>query len=149
MKSKKNLILIAFGSIVLIVVTLGATYAYFMAQGGGNANIDTNVITSTTDNLAFSFGEEIYISANENNFASGMGDLSDNTTGTAILTANNYTNTATETYNIYLIIEANDFEYTTDNQTPELLLNVTDPNGNKVENITGLVHYDDGFDITT
>ena len=52
-------------------------------------------------------------------------------------------------YNIYIIIEANNLEYTTPNNTPELLLNVTDPNGNKLTNITGLVHYEQGFDITT
>ena len=78
-----------------------------------------------------------------------MPSLSDSTTGSAILRANNTTNSATATYNIYLIIESNDFEYTTEEGTPELLLNVTDPNGNKVENITGLVHYENGFDITT
>ena len=52
-------------------------------------------------------------------------------------------------YNIYIIIESNNLEYTTSNNTPELLLNVTDPNGNKLTNITGLVHYEQGFDITT
>ena len=52
-------------------------------------------------------------------------------------------------YNIYIIIESNNLEYTTEDNTPELLLNVTDPNGNKLENITGLVHYEEGFDITT
>ena len=78
-----------------------------------------------------------------------MGNLSDSTTAQAILRANNTSNEATANYNIYLIIEENNFEYTTSDQTPEILLNVTDPNGNPVENITGLVHYEDGFDITT
>lgn len=78
-----------------------------------------------------------------------MGNLSDSTTAQAILRANNTSNEATANYNIYLIIESNNFEYTTSDQTPEILLNVTDPNGNPVENITGLVHYEDGFDITT
>ena len=53
-----------------------------------------------------------------------MPSLSDSTTGSAILRANNTTNSATATYNIYLIIESNDFEYTTEEGTPELLLNV-------------------------
>ena len=149
MDNKKNLVLLLVAGITLIIVTLGATYAYFQAQSNGGANIDTDVITGTTDLLSFSFGDEINIQANEENFAEGMPSLSDSTTGTAILRANNATNSATATYNIYLIIEANDFEYTTEDQTPEILLNVTDPNGNPVENITGLVHYEDGFDITT
>ena len=149
MKNKKNNILLVVAAITLITFTLGASYAYFQNQGMGGANIDTNVITGTTDLLSFRFGDEINIQANEENFAQGMPNLSDSTTGTAILRANNATNEATATYNIYLIIESNDFIYTTENQTPEILLNVTDPNGNHVENITGLVHYEDGFDITT
>ena len=148
-KNKKNIVFMAVAAITLIVVTLGATYAYFQAQGTGGANIDTDVITGTTDLLSFSFGDEINIQANEENFAEGMPSLSDSTTGSAILRANDATNSATATYNIYLIIESNNFEYTTEEGTPELLLNVTDPNGKKVENITGLVHYEDGFDITT
>ena len=48
-----------------------------------------------------------------------------------------------------MIIEDNDFEYSTENQTPELLLKVVDPNGNEVKNIDGLVYYENGFDITT
>lgn len=91
----------------------------------------------------------INIYATEENFAQGMGSISDSTTGQAILKANNTTNEATARYNIYLIIENNDFVYTTEEGTPEIVLNVTDPNGNKVENITGLVHYENGFDITT
>ena len=147
--NKRVLALFFLGAITLIAVTLGATYAYFTAQSGGGANIDTDVITGTTDNLSFSFGDEINIYATEENFGQGMGNISDSTTGQAILKANNTTNEATATYNIYLIIEANDFVYTTEEQTPEIVLNVTDPNGNKVENITGLVHYENGFDITT
>ena len=143
MKNKKNIFLMSIGAITLIAVTLGATYAYFTAQSGGSGNIDTDVITGTTDNLSFSLGEMINIYATEENFAQGMGSISDSTTGQAILKANNTTNEATAKYNIYLIIENNDFVY------PEIVLNVTDPNGNKVENITGLVHYENGFDITT
>ena len=148
-ENKKNIVFMVIGAITLIAVTLGATYAYFTAQSGGGANIDTDVITGTTDNLSFSFGDLINIYATEENFAQGMGNLSDSTTAQAILRANNTSNEATANYNIYLIIEDNNFEYTTENQTPEILLNVTDPNGNPVENITGLVHYEDGFDITT
>ena len=149
MKNRKNIVFMVIGAITLIAVTLGATYAYFTAQSGGSGNIDTDVITGTTDNLSFSFGDLINIYATEENFGQGMGSISDSTTGQAILKANNTTNEATATYNIYLIIEANDFVYTTEEQTPEIVLNVTDPNGNKVENITGLVHYENGFDITT
>ena len=152
MKQENNKKLIGItlvGVITLIVVVVGATYAYFQATSSGEGNIDTNVGTSNTDNLSFAFGEEIHINATEENFAQGMPSLSDSTTGTALLRPNNYTNQATATYNIYLIIENNNFVYTTENQTPEILLKVTSPTGQELENITGLVHAEDGFDITT
>ena len=149
MNNKKNTFFLVIGAITLIAVTLGATYAYFTAQSGGSGNIDTSVITGTTDLISFAFGSEINIQATEENFGQGMGSISDSTTAQVLLRANNTTNNVTTRYNIYLIIEENDFVYSTDEQTPEILLNVTDPNGNKVENITGLVHYEDGFDITT
>ncbi len=149
MDNKKNVLMGIIGVLTLLIFVVGATYAYFTVQGGSGANIDTNVITGTTDLLSFSFGDEINIQADEENFAQGMGDLSDNTTGTALLKTGNTTSNVDVTYNIYLIIEANDFVYTTEEAAPEILLNVTDPNGNPVENITGLVHYEEGFDITT
>lgn len=149
MDNKKKVLMRIIGVLTLLIFVVGATYAYFTAQGGSGANIDTNVITGTTDLISFSFGDEINIQANETNFGQGVGNLSDSTTAQALLRANNTTNSVTTRYNIYLVIESNDFEYTTENGTPEILLNVTDPNGNLVENITGLVHYENGFDITT
>ena len=148
-KNKKEMIMTLIGVITLILVVSGATVAYFVTQGGNNATENMNVITDTTDMLTFNIANDININANQDNFAPNAGDITSSTTATATLKANNTNNTATATYNIYLIIEANDFEYTTSDATPELLLEVTDPNGNKVENITGLVHYEEGFDITT
>ena len=105
---RKSIIYTGLAVFILLVVVLGATYAYFTAQSADGANIDTNVITGTTDNLSFSLGEMINIYATEENFAQGMGSISDSTTGQAILKANNTTNEATARYNIYLIIENND-----------------------------------------
>ena len=147
--NKKSILMGGIGVLTLLIFVVGATYAYFSAQGNSGARTDIDVITGTTDLISFSFGSEININATEENFGQGMGNLSDSTTAQALLRANNTTNSVTTRYNIYLVIEANNFEYTTENGTPEILLNVTDPNGNKVENITGLVHYENGFDITT
>ncbi len=143
----KTLILIAI--VTLLVFVSGITYAYFQTQGNNGANANVNVLSSSTDNLIFTVEKDIYINASVANFGEGMGDLSDDTNATATLIPNNYDNTASAMYNIYIIIESNNLEYTTEDNTPELLLNVTDPNGNKLENITGLVHYEQGFDITT
>ena len=91
MDNKKNVLMGIIGVLTLLIFVVGATYAYFTAQGGSGANIDTNVITGTTDLISFSFGDEINIQANETNFGQGMGNLSDSTTAQALLRANNTT----------------------------------------------------------
>ena len=148
-KLNKTKILMLVAIFTLMLFVGGATYAYFQNQTTGPTEGNLEIISNTVDNLMFNIEKEIYINANLNNFQRGMVDLSDDTDATATLIPNNYNNQATAMYNIYLIIETNDLEYTTMDHTPELLLNATDPNGNKLENITGLVHYDNGFDITT
>ena len=50
---KKVLVLSFLGVITLILVVVGATFAYFAAQGGDVINTDVNVQTATTDNLSF------------------------------------------------------------------------------------------------
>ena len=148
-KLDKTKTLIFVGIITLLLFVGGATYAYFAFSSANTIRGNMEIISNTVDNLMFNIEKEIYINANLANFGEGMEDLHDDTDATATLIPNNYDNQASAMYNIYLIIESNDLEYTTDNNTPELLLNVTDPNGNKLENITGLVHYENGFDITT
>ena len=71
-KKKKNLIFMSIAAVTLIVTILGATYAYFAAQGGGSSNTDIDIHTSTTDNLSFQIGEAISIKATQENFAENM-----------------------------------------------------------------------------
>ena len=150
---KKVLIISFIGVITLILVVVGATYAYFQATSSGEENINTNISSNTTDNLSFNIGNAININATEENFAQGMASLSGSTQASATLTANNYTNNATRNYYVYLNITNNNFVYTTDDNQTELFLSVTDPEGNPVTSISGLtpVTIDgvQGFDITT
>ena len=151
-KNKKQALILSIVAVVtLITLIVGATYAYFKAQGGTGGSSDVNVITATTDLLTFKIDKAINIGISQSEFKKGNPDASDSTGAHATLTASNSKNVekTTRSYNIYFVIDTNDFEYTTQNGTPELYLNVTDPNGNRLENITGLVHYDKGFDITT
>ena len=61
-KNEKKVLALSFlGVITFIAVVVGATFAYFTAQSNGGANIDTNIITGTTDLLSFKFGDEINI----------------------------------------------------------------------------------------
>ena len=148
---KKTMLLSIVGVLTLITLVAGATYAYFKAQGGEGGSSDVNVITATTDLLTFKIDKAINISISQSELKKGGTDVSDSTGAHATLTASNSKNVekTTRSYNIYFVIDTNDFEYTTQDGTPELYLNVTDPNGNSLENITGLVHYEKGFDITT
>ena len=151
-KNKKQaLILSIVGVLTLITLVAGATYAYFKAQGGEGGSSKVDVTTATTDLLTFKIDKAINISISQSELKKGGTDVSDSTGAHATLSASNSKNVekTTRSYNIYFVIDTNDFEYTTQDGTPELYLNVTDPNGNSLENITGLVHYDKGFDITT
>ena len=152
MENKKQAIVLSGVAIVaLLALIIGATYAYFQSTSSTGSDTDVNVVTATSDLLTFKIDKDINIIVSQSDFKKGAGNKSDSTKASAILTASNSKNieSSSDRYNIYFIIEANDFIYTTDNATAEILLNVTDPNGNKVENITGLVHTDKGFDITT
>ncbi len=153
-KNEKKILWLSFlGVLTFIAVVVGATYAYFTAQGGGTGNIDVNANTATTDNLSFQTGSAISLTANQEDFGSGAGNKSGSTYARATLTANNATNNATRNYYVYLDIESNDFEYTTDDSQAELLLKVTDPDGTEVTTLGSLERKtsggETGFDITT
>ena len=153
-KNEKKVLALSFlGVITFIAVVIGATYAYFTAQGGGTGNINVNANTATTDNLSFQTGSAISLTANQEDFGSGMGNKSGSTYARATLTANNATNNATRNYYVYLNIESNDFEYTTEDNQAELLLKVTDPDGTEVTTLGSLERKTSGdvtgFDITT
>ena len=158
MESRKTKIISVVAIVALALTVIMATYAYFNAQGGSATSTNLNVTTYTTDVFTFAAGDEINLEITQSNFASGKGNAVGNTFASATLTANNKTNTATEHYYLYLNIENNDFEYTVNSATPELMLTITDSEGNEVTDIEGLIHTTvtdakgttvSGYDITT
>ena len=141
MKNKKQAIILSIvASLALLVLIVGATYAYFQASGGTGTSANLKVTTYTTDVFNFEVGSDISIYADATSFASGKGNASGSTFAKAILTANNKTNTATEHYYLYLNISNNTFIYTQNENTPELLLTITDAGGNAVTDITSLAY---------
>ena len=141
MENKKQAIILSvIASVALLVLIVGATYAYFQASGGTGTNVDVKVTTYTTDVFNFEVGSDISIYADATSFASGKGNASGSTFAKAILSANNKTNTATEHYYLYLNISNNTFTYTQNESTPELLLTITDASGNAVTDITSLTY---------
>ena len=152
-RQKKSIYLSLIAITFALALIIGSTYAYFVGQGGATSNSTVKVQTSTTDNLSFSVGSSIALTADQTSFASGKGNITGSTTATALLTPNNATNKATNYYNIYFNITNNPFIYTTSDNQAELLLQITDPNGNVVTSIDGLSYVTSGgasgFDITT
>ncbi|MBD9106277.1 hypothetical protein EGP99_00495 [bacterium] len=158
-KSKKQALILSIVAVVtLIALVVGATYAYFKAQGGTGSSTEVKVTTYTTDMLTFTTGNAISLYADQSSFGQEKGSLSGETFAKATLVANNKTNEATDNYYVYFNIENNTFKYTLGNDKPELILTVTGPDGNEVTEISGLTHTTvkdrenksiSGFDVTT
>ena len=159
MENKKQALILSGVIIVtLVILIVGATYAYFQATSNNGSNTNVNVTTYTSDLLTFEIGNDILVYADQTSFASGKGNATGSTFAKAILTANNKTNTATKNYYVYLKISENTFTYTQNATTPELLLTITDASGNAITSISGLTYKTvtdgkgasiSGFDITT
>ena len=158
-KSKKNAIVLSIVAVVtLIVLVVGATFAYFKAQGGIAGSTEVKVTTYTTDMFTFTTGSAISLYADQSSFGQEKGSLSGETFAKATLVANNKTNEATDNYYVYFNIENNTFKYTLGNDKPELILTVTGPDGNEVTSLPELTHKVvqdrenksiSGFDVTT
>ena len=154
MEKKKTFIIIA---LALLVLSIGLTFAYFIAKTGPGSSANANVTTGTVDDLKFNVSKEnISLNINQFNFASGSGNITDTVTATASLKANSTKNTATYNYYVYFQIESNNYMYTTADKKPEIVLTITGPNG-EITSVDGLKYVSatnadgtvvKGFDIT-
>ena len=158
MEKKKVKLFSAIALVALALLVVGVTYAYFQNQYGSASNADVNVTTYTTDVLTFATGDDINLEADQTTFGKDKGSVSGATYASALLTANNKTNKAVEHYYLYLNIENNTFTYSVQDNKPELIMTVTDKEGNEVKNIEGLTYTEvtdrtnkkiSGYDITT
>ena len=150
-KKTRNILMIIY-ILVLIAVVSGATFAYFSVLQVSNVAPTAKAQTATTEWLLFNTGEEINITATEENFGSGMGSLTGTTFANVLLRTSNSAVPVSHNYDLFLEITANEFIYSTPTRNAELLLTVSDPDGNELTHIDGLdyVTVGDiaGFDIT-
>ena len=146
-KDKKIKIMLML--VIVLFVFISFTYAFFAVDLGVGTGASISATTGQTDSLTFYVGDPINIHASLENFYEGHENLHGETTATASLKANDVTNQASGKYNVFFIIDTNDFEYSTIDGQAEIIMKVTDPTGKEVENITGLKRVDGGFDITT
>ncbi len=134
--------------LILLVIVVRVSYAYFEAQSSGGQVREVEVDTGTVDTLTFSINKDISLGINQENFGRNGENVSDTSTLTATLTPNNTTGNASDTYNLFFIMDYNDLIYTSEEELPELVIEVTDPNGNTVEQIANLEGDNGVFDIT-
>ncbi len=154
MTNKNNKVLTIVAIFFLLVMIIGATYAFFEAAGGDATSEDTIVTSNTTDLLTFSINQDISFTVTQAAFGIGGQNQSGEATATAILTPNNKTGAATMNYYMYLNITDNPTVYssTNTNHDPELMLQVFDGN-NQLVTLTGLgtqktIKGVTGYDIT-
>lgn len=149
MSKKMRKVLMVVYIITIVAILSGASLAYFTNIQVSMTSPTTNTTTATTGWLYFDMTEDIYINASQENFGIGMNSLSQEITTLAQLHTEGNTNEIYY-YNIYLDIDYNDFEYTTIEKYPELILQIKDPEGKLVTDIEGLVYNSEkeGFDIT-
>lgn len=151
--NRKKALLTLFSGLFFLLVFIGATYSYMLVRLGRGGLFDIDATTGTTDSLKLTAGKPLDIKVTKTNFTAEAGNLIDHTSVTATLMANNTTNEATYTYNVYLYLNKNELTYTSPEKTPELLLQVIDPEENVIKEIEGLEYVTvgdvEGFDITT
>ena len=88
MENKKNTILLTVIAVAtLLVAVVGATFAYFTAQGGTETSANVTVSTGTAASSEFGTIDPLNIYADATTFAEGAGDVTDDTTGTVKWTA--------------------------------------------------------------
>ncbi len=110
--NKKSLILLIVGIFVILIVVIGATYAYFQSVNGNTTISNINTTTGTVDSLSFIGGDNITLEVKPDEFKLGDSNQEGTTNVSATLIANNTTNeTEDYKYSIYLEIIENNLEY--------------------------------------
>ena len=133
MDNKKNgIVLTVIAVATLLVAVVGATFAYFTAQGGAAVSKNVTVQTGTAGNSSFAISGAINIYADATTFAQGKGDATGSATGTVSFTAPGAVGGQSPAaadlrfcYSVTVNITTNSFVYTVNNTTPELVLDVT------------------------
>lgn len=147
MENRKNTILLTVIAVAtLLVAVVGATFAYFTAQGDSSVQTPVNAQTANTSNGSFVTNGSISVTANQEDFYQGAGDRSSTATATVRYTASS-TAASDFCYTVGLQITSNNFEYTTEESTPELTFTAR-KNAN-ASDMTGATTLISKEDITT
>ena len=136
---------------VFFILIARVTYAY-LAPVFNSAETDVMGSSDTVDDFKFELGDPLKIDATPTTLKENGTNYVTSTTAKALLKANSTKKTATYNYYVYFQITSNTFTYS-DGSTPEIILTVTNPNGDEVTSIDGLTYGTfngvSGFDVTT
>ena len=136
---------------VFIILITRVTYA-FLAPIINEAQTNVAIKGDTIDDYSLKVGNPLKLNATPTTLKENGTNYTTSTTATASLKANSTKNTATYNYYLYFQIENNTFTYTS-GTTPEIILTITNPNGEEVTSISGLTYGTfngvSGFDVTT
>ena len=136
---------------VFFILIARVTYAY-LAPVFNSAKTDVMGSSDTVDDFKFELGNPLKINATPTTLKENGSNYTTSTTAKALLKANSTKKTATFNYYVYFQIKSNTFTYS-DGSTPEIILTVTNPNGDEITSIDGLTYGTfngvSGFDITT
>ena len=136
---------------VFFILIARVTYA-FLAPIINNAQTNIVIKGDTVDEFKLKVGNPLKLDVTPTTLKENGANYTTSTTATASLKANSTKNTATYNYYLYFQIENNTFTYTS-GTTPEIILTITNPNGEEVTSIDGLTYGTfngvSGFDVTT
>lgn len=119
-----KIVLMIISIATLFVAVVAISFAYFTTTNGGTSTTELLIQTSPMDSLVFSSDEQITLDVYENNFGYGDGDIVGIAYSNVELTGNNANTSNLYCYSVKLNILENDFEYTTMEHTPELVLSL-------------------------
>lgn len=138
MDNRKNTILLTVIAVAtLLVAVVGATFAYFTAQGGAAQEAKITVTTGTASSASLGTWTAINIYADATTFAEGMGDRTGTSTGTVSWTAPGQVSgqaapsesDRTYCYKAYLDVTTNTFKYSATNTSKDAELTFTAQKG--------------------
>ena len=153
-KIKNNQVLYVLSILIigiLLLLIARITYAY-LAPRIQSALGNVTTISDTVDDFKLELGRPLSLNATSTTLPESGSNLVVTSTEIAKLKANSTKKTANYKYYLYLQITNNTFKYS-DGTTPEIILTITDPNGNEITSLDNLTYgtYNgvSGFDVTT
>ena len=153
-KIKNNQVLYVLSILIigiLLLLIARITYAY-LAPRIQSALGNVTTISDTVDDFKLELGRPLSLNATSTTLPESGSNLVVTSTEIAKLKANSTKKTANYNYYLYLQITNNTFKYS-DGTTPEIILTITDPNGNEITSLDNLTYgtYNgvSGFDVTT